>query len=275
MVERFIMVYAGNSGNKLKVISASRRLDLVGCYPDDLVHLLHQKCPPEKVHTLVLWTKNATNLLHHSELAQQVGRYSQIHLHYTVTGMGGSMFEPAVPTTADAMAMLPPLIDLVKTPELIRFRFDPIVHFLLPDGNVYCNLSLFEKIAAQVASLGIKNISISWMSAYKKVIKRLALANTQVIEISREQRQQEYEFLTRIADANHLTIHWCSVTGLPRSSCIDGVLYNHVHPDGLKCSTKRARGQRQECGCTESWDIGWYHPCLHGCLYCYANPIER
>ena len=34
------------------------------------------------------------------------------------------------------------------------------------------------------------------------------------------------------------------------------------------------RGQRKECGCIVSKDIGSYDTCPHLCRYCYANTSE-
>jgi len=258
----------------LKVISASRRIDMVGCYPEQFVQILEQKCPPEKVHTLVIWTKNAAHLFDHPELSQKVRQYSQLFFHYTVTGMGGSLLEPFVPSPQKAMSLLPQLIKLAGSPLRIRFRFDPIVHLKLPDGSEYCNLNYFEEYAPEIARLGIKDVSISWMSEYKKVMTRLNRANIQIIHISKDQQMREIDLLFNIAHKFGLTIHGCCVPDLPQSKCIDGELLNQLHPMCLLCSTKKAKGQRKSCGCTESWDIGWYHKCLHGCRYCYANPVE-
>ena len=40
------------------------------------------------------------------------------------------------------------------------------------------------------------------------------------------------------------------------------------YPEGFDY---REKPTRQECGCTESTDIGAYDTCPHGCVYCYAN----
>jgi DNA repair photolyase len=37
----------------------------------------------------------------------------------------------------------------------------------------------------------------------------------------------------------------------------------------------KAKPTRQECGCTQSSDIGAYDTCPHGCVYCYANMHKR
>jgi len=254
-----------------RVISASRRIDMVGCFPDQLAELLAGKCPPEETHSVVLWTKNPTNLLVHDTLRQAVSRYP-LFLHFTITGLGATRLEPNVPPSRETLGLLEPVTRFIGGPDRIRIRFDPVVHLRSSDGNTYCNISSFEEVADAAARSGIPNISISWMSAYKKVVARLRRNGLSDIPISDQQRQDEYCHLLRAAERYNINLHCCSVPGFPVSRCIDGEVLAELHPERLPCATHKARGQRAACGCTESFDIGWYHQCPHGCIYCYANP---
>lgn len=256
----------------MKVISASRRVDMVAGYAEELATILLTKFAAEEVHTVVIWTKNATNLLQHAPLRQVLSRFDQLYVHYSITGMGGSFLEPGIPFTEEALAHLPGVIALTKGPERVRLRFDPIVHLRLPSGQHYTNLPRFPAIAKACGELGISEVSVSWMQIYRKVANRLRRLGIKPEEPSREVWEEEAKQVQEVATRYGLHVHGCCVPGWPRSSCIDGHLLTKLHPRGLACSTLRAKGQRPLCGCTESVDIGWYKPCVGGCLYCYANP---
>ncbi|RJP23559.1 MAG: DUF1848 family protein [Candidatus Abyssobacteria bacterium SURF_5] len=256
-----------------RVISASRRIDMVAGFPDQLAALLEEKCPPEETHTVVLWTKNPSNLLEHDVLRRTLGRYA-LYLHFTITGLGSTLLEPNVPPARQMLGLLGPLVDFIGSPQRIRIRFDPIVHLQADDGRTYCNLDKFEEIAAAAAELGILTFSISWMCAYRKMVSRLRRNGLSEMPLSREERDQEYRHLLNLSSRYNIKLNCCSVPGLPVSRCIDGELLAELHPERLPCSTAKAKDQRADCGCTESFDIGWYHHCPHGCIYCYANPAK-
>jgi DNA repair photolyase len=244
---------------------------MVACFPDELAGLLREKCPPALTHTVVLWTKNPNNLLRHATLRECCRRYP-LYVHFTVTGMGGTALESRVPPYKEMLALLEPLIEYVGNPTRVRIRFDPIVHLRFPNDETLCNLDHFEPVAAEARRHGIRDISISWMATYKKVLSRLRNHGICEVPGSEDQWKEELDWLTAKSSQYSITLHGCSVPGMPVSRCIDGELLTALHPEKLPCSTKKAKGQRTACGCTESFDIGWYNPCPHGCVYCYANP---
>jgi len=258
-----------------KVISASRRLDMLAGYPDELADILTSRCPPERTHTVVIWTKDPRNLFRHHRLREVLAVYDQLFLHLTVTGLGSTELEPRVPPPEEVLALLPELIDLLGHPARLRIRFDPIVHILTPAGTEVCNLPYFARLAPVLANHGLHDVTTSWMTVYPKVVRRLMRAGFSPRQISREEWRHEADWLLGVAERYGLRVHGCCVEGWPRSRCIDGYLLTQLHPKGLQASTRKARGQRRCCGCTESWDIGWYNKCPLGCRYCYANPVEH
>jgi len=259
----------------LRVVSASRRIDMVGTQPQRLVEILRTKNPPSEVHTLVIWTKNPLALLRNQLLRETVSGYSQVFVHCTITGMGNTVLEPGIPPMEDSLNSLSELAELVGSPERIRLRFDPIVHLVFPDGSSYSNLHHFKRVASAAGILSLSAVTVSWVELYSKVKSRLAKEGITAVVPSAKELEEERDYLLEKCDANRLRLLGCCAEGLESSRCIDGELFNRLHPLGAKCSTAKARGQRRLCTCTESLDMGWYTACSHGCIYCYANPSVR
>lgn len=255
------------------VISASRRTDLVSCYPQQLIERLVQY-PPQKVHTVVIWTKNPENALKQGKLREILERYDQLYIHLTITGLGGTVLEPGIPPWQKVVAMLPDLIGLVKDPRRITWRFDPLVRVKYAD-TLMTNSNMFHMLAEKIMRFGIDTCRISWVEPYRKVLCRLQKRGFLLLPWSDQEKKEQAAHLEWEAARLGIKILYCSVQGFPRSRCIDGGLLSILHPAGELCSQKKAKGQRPMCGCTESIDIGWYSmKCKSGCLYCYAEPME-
>ncbi|KPJ60617.1 MAG: hypothetical protein AMJ46_05820 [Latescibacteria bacterium DG_63] len=255
-----------------RVISASRRIDMVGTAPENLSEILRTRFPPSEVHTLVIWTKDPMALLTDLELRETVSGYDQLFVHCTITGMGATRLEPRSPPMEKALSSLSGLVELVGLPVRIRVRFDPLVHFVLPSGRRYSNVRHFGRVAREAATLGVPSVTVSWMECYTKVERRLAREGIKVESVSQELIKRETDHMQQECAELGLTLLGCCAPGLESSRCIDGNLLGQLHPRGLKCSEAKAKGQRALCTCTASLDIGWYSRCAHGCLYCYGNP---
>jgi len=256
------------------VLSASRRTDLAACFPDYFIEKL-QEYPPERVHTVVVWTKNPHHMLTDRRLRGALERYRQLYIHLTITGLGGSVLEPRIPAWQEVAGMLSGLVELTGDARRISLRFDPIIR-VDADGTLISNVELFDPVAREAGRAGVPLCRTSWVEPYAKVERRLKSLGIRLMPYSFEERRQQADEFIRIAERHGMRLQFCAVPGFPRSRCIDGDLLSELHPDGLACSRRRAKGQRPLCGCTHSIDIGWYSlKCPHGCLYCYASPLVK
>ncbi len=278
------------------VISASRRTDLVSFFPRWLSRVLEEEkaevigpsgrsyeacLNPDKVHTLVLWSKDFSNILYNREnLRQHLKKYRQIYLHFTITGLGGTEIEPRVCSPGRAMAQLHPLVDWLKDGRMISARFDPVVYWL-EEGTPRSNLFFFEELAPKLSQVGIKNVRFSFAQWYKKAKRRAEKREFFFLDPSEEQKRKDASRLAEISRNFGLKLYCCcqnyleDIPGIKASSCIDGSLLQALHPDGEPASLKKDTSQRRYCRCTESIDIGSYtQHCPHSCVYCYANPLE-
>lgn len=281
-----------NSEPKM-VISASRRSDLVANFPQWLAEALHRErvellfprgkkreisLEPEKVHTLVLWSKDFSHLLANKySLLDLCRKYDQLYFHFTITGLGGTLIERHVIRPEEALAQIKPLIDVAGSPWRVSLRFDPIV-FWWEGRSLKSNLDYFQRLARVASALGLRQIRFSFAQWYRKARLRAARAGLAYFDPPQEEKIKAAEKLNQMASAFGLELLACAqaflltVRGIKPSACIDGALLSKLHPTQAQASLLKDKTQREECYCTESLDIGSYtQSCPHSCVYCYAN----
>lgn len=234
---------------------------------------------PETVHTIVLWSKNYSNLIENKKnIRDLLKKYNQLYLHFTITGLGGTRIERGVPSLSTSLRQLDPIVEITEKPERVTLRFDPCF-FWEEKGKVLSNLSFFKKLAAEISARGIKNVRFSFAQWYGKAKRRADKLDFPYVDPPLEKKLNFSRDLVEIAQHWNLNLYSCSqgfltsVPGIHPSSCINGPLLEKLHPASTPVSSRKDRSQRAECGCTESIDIGSYsQTCPHCCLYCYANP---
>lgn len=261
----------GNKGIKV-VISLSRRTEPY-FFAQELARLLLSRYPPQRVHTVVVWTKFPQVVL--NTMREVLKKYDQVYVHLTITGLGGTPVEPRVPRPEETLSKLPELIDFLGDPRRLRVRPDPLV-VIRRGKEIFSNIEKAPEIIREAARAGARYFSSSFMELYPKVRRRLASLGFEAIELNLEERKKIWEILASAAAEEGATLYACCIPGWPVSRCIDGELLKALHPRGEICRTDKPKGQRPFCGCTHSIDLGWYSMrCPAGCLYCYAQPVRR
>ncbi len=277
-----------------RVISASRRTDLVAFFPEWLAAALRSgralvhgpsgrtrpvDLNPDTAHTVVLWSKNFANLTENRHgLRDLLRSYDQLYLHFTVTGLGGTPLERGVPPALEALRALEPLVELAGHAGRVSLRFDPVLNWR-EAGREATNLRFFPELAREAGRLGIRDIRFSFAQWYGKARRRAVRQGFDYIDPPDEEKIRLARGLAEEAGRRGLRLYSCSqdfltaVPGVEASACIDGRLLQSLHPGRESVSLAKDRSQRPECRCTESVEIGSYtQACPHGCVYCYANP---
>ncbi|MCK5217938.1 DUF1848 family protein, partial [bacterium] len=233
---------------------------------------------PEFVHTLVLWSKDYSALLEDvGGLREQLTAYNQIFFHFSITGLGGTLLEPGIIPFEEAVHQFRQLIALAGEPKRVNWRFDPIV-FWREGGDIRSNLEVFEKISAAASAAGLCKVTVSLCQWYKKARCRAREYKLYWVTPEVSQTKEIAEQLQAMARKNGMEVMACCTPGftpfgIKPERCIDGELLTKLHPQKEIAASKKDTGQRPDCGCALSVDIGSYQmACTKGCVYCYANP---
>lgn len=256
------------------IYSASRRTDLVAFHPDIIADKVRAS---RKLEAIVVWTKDPRNLVNHQGLQLVVRRVPMV-LQLTITGLAGSDWEPMVPKWTTFLKELKQLGTLLP-PGAIRWRFDPVI----PTPGIQ---ERFQRIKADLEDvLGrLEEVIISFPDAYKHVVNRVQKAGIPWPRLDLERKREliamMLEEFTKGSEIDFRPIKLCSEPvllnepGTARCSCVDGLLFDKLYGIPLG-ELPKDPGQRKQCGCVKSVDIGSYElACGHRCRYCYANPAD-
>lgn len=264
------------------IISASRRTDIPAFYLEWLIEGIERgwvevenpvtknrykfSLKKEDVHTIVLWSKNF------SEFLKLRHKFSKYHLYFHFTINNCPELEPNIPPLEKRILQLRELVKLYG-PERVAWRFDPIVFWA---GGAKNNMGSFERILKDVSRCGIKLCVFSFATWYRKALRRMKKASLNVFDHPLDKKLEIAARLKERAILREITMRACCNPALKSvvepARCIDGRLLSNLANE--PATLQKDSGQRKECNCTQSRDIGSYSSmqCLNRCLYCYANP---
>lgn len=265
----------------MAIISASRRTDMPTFHVDSFLTAVKQgsiqvKNPmfPEKVSTVslkledvdcfVFWTKNPKPLLNRLDELEGYNYYFQ----FTLNSYGKDI-EPKVPAKgAEMLSIFRELYDKIGRDRIV-WRYDPIL--ITEKYTVKYHKKYFEELACRLNGM-FDHCIISFVDVYGKCKDNFQ--NYGMRAPSVEEMEELAESFSAVAKTLGFEIHTCAEKidlekyGMKHGSCIDPDIIEKITG---KRFARKANGQRSECRCLPSIDIGEYDTCPHQCLYCYAN----
>jgi DNA repair photolyase len=276
------------------IISASRRNDTPARHSEWFIEGLKRgylevsKKPKyvsfEKARLIVFWTKNPEPLLKHLHEInkKKIGYYFQ----YTLNDYDKEGFEPHIPPLAERIETFKGLSKLVGREKVI-WRFDPLI--LAGDATPQQLVEKVERIMEQLAGHTEKLvISFYRTGDYKPALQRMQNKNIVPRDFKPEEITYVAKRLGELGRRHGMKVATCadsgdlSLYGIEHNKCIDDELIKHVFKDDKilipfleSGKNLKDRGQRKECQCIVSEDIGSYNICANGCLYCYANNSDK
>ncbi len=274
----------------MKVVSVSRRTDIPAFYPEWFMNRVRSgyacsrnpfnpkqistvSLQADKVAALVFWTKDPRPLLPHLDELERRGL--RFLFHITLTGLPCAL-EPEVPESGLIVKAMRRLAGRLGARRVI-WRFDPVV---LGEGMAPWQVEERFVRLADALQGAVPEVRVSFLRQYRQVARRLkgemgiADLDTEANGAIPEAVAETAALLGAAARRRGLAISSCAERfdlrpfGIMPGRCIDAGLLEEIF--GLHLDPRKDPGQRPECGCIRSIDIGMYGTCRHGCVYCYA-----
>lgn len=271
------------------IVSASRRTDIPALYTDWLRNRLAKgyalvrnpyrpdqlrrvDLRPEAVDGMVLWSKCPLPLLEKPGTLEALSPYPY-YLQFTLTPYGPDI-EPGLPDKREVL--IPCFQQLAKAlgPHRVLWRYDPIL--LNARYTAAFHLDAFARFAAALAG-HTRQCTLSFLDSYRHI--DASMRGLGVVDPPEPEKRRLAEALAKTAAAHGMALCACAEPmdfreqGVSPARCVDASLLAEI--SGKPFPARKDPAQRVGCGCAQSVDIGIYHSCPNGCLYCYANHGEK
>jgi len=263
----------------------------------------------QNTRVIVFWSKNPSPIIPYLPILDE--KNISYYFLFTLNDYEKENLEPNLPVLSERIDTFIHLADTIGK-EKVLWRFDPLI--LSNDIGIETLINRIKNIGDQIHPYTEKLIfSFVQISKYKKVQKKL-LHETTVFdkenlftsEFSEMQKLEFADQLKNLADLWKIQAVSCAekmdltAYGIDNNKCIDDELMRRLFNQDKKLQTfldtgnpepnfqkdlfqankqenkpLKDKGQRKECGCIPSKDIGQYNTCMHLCAYCYANANKQ
>ena len=296
------------------IISASRSTDIPAFYSKWFFNRLKkgyiswinpfnrvmQYVSLRKIKFIVFWTKNPEPILPFLPILDEMGIY--YYFQYTLNDYEQENIEPNLPELSKRKNVFISLSKLIGKDKVI-WRYDPLI--LSNDLSIPLLLERVTSVGNDIQDYTNKLVfSFADISCYQKVQKNLTAISSSFREFSNNEMLKFSECLYNINKKWGLELATCAEVldlekfGIVHNKCIDDNLIYQIGKSDRELvhwlgydkrkqysifeepiintnSILKDKGQRKECGCIISKDIGMYNTCNHLCTYCYANHTNQ
>lgn len=205
-------------------------------------------------------------------------------IHFSITGLGGTQYEPGVMKYNDLLDRIGELIEQGLDPKSITVRIDPIVPGVT-------KLEDIENIIRHSSEIGIKRIRFSILDAYPNTIIHMKKLGYNFDEYYNKRQNGSYEFhakkefidtltdeLLKLKDKYQVTLGTCAEPcireGISKEGCLSVNSVNEMLGTSIQDKGTNNNNQRALCSCyggkvdALSYDS---NECASHCVYCYAK----